>query len=785
MLEKFAQHVIRLRAWILLALGLGTAIMSWFAGHIAVRTEFSDLLPYNHPYVAVDKQFRKSFGSSNMVSIMVEVENGDIFSVEVLDAVKRITRGLERVDSVNPFQINSLAAKKVKEVRATNEGIDSRPLMWPNVPQTAAELDALKRAVVNNPLVYGRFVSHDLKAALITVDFYDSAINFSSVFGGINSLIDAERRPGLTFSVVGEPILYGWISSFLPETFAIFLATLVLVASILFLSSRSLRGTILPMLAGLVSAVWALGTARLLGYSFDPLVIVVAFLISARSVSHSVQVVSHFDYEARVNGANSREAARSSISELFKPGTLGVVVDAGGMLVVALTPIPLLEKVALIGCVWVLTISLTSVLLTPVLLSYVRDPRSHLLPFDISRPLNKVLDFCSALAVSRSRRWIVWTAASLFLISFAYSFKLTIGDASQGSPILHAESVYNQAATAINARFHGSDRMFIVASTEGTEAIKKPEVLAAMEDLQRFMEAQPEIGATVSAADVVPAMNRIVHEGNPRYQILPSDAAVAGELLYFFAAGTDASDTDQFVDPRFRNASITAFFTDRKGETIATAIGRIKHYLAEHKVPGLEFKLAGGIVGVTAAINEIILADQIQAIALALLVVVIGCLVAYRDAVAGIFFMVPVVMSNTITFGFMALTDIGMNINTLPVAALGIGLGVDYSFYIIDRIKEELPRTGGLAPAIREALRSSGRAVLVTGLTLCASVLVWTASSLKFQAEMGLLMGVWLFVSAIGALVVMPAMVVIFRPAFVVGRADGAEAGKPQGRLAA
>lgn len=776
-MERIAALIIRFRLPLLAAMIAASTVVAWFATQIQVRTDLADLLPRDHAYVAVDRAFRTSFGSANMVSVMLEVEEGTVFRADVLRAIQGITRDLEYVKGVNPFQINSLAARKMTEVRADDKGIESRPLMWPEAPQGAEAVAALQRAVVSNPLVFGRYVSADLKAALVTADFYENAVDHKAVFEQVAEIAERHRVPGVTAHVVGEPVLYGWVAQHLPETVAVFLATVLLTAIILFVTARSVRGTALPLLAGLASAVWALGFARMLGFSFDPLVVVVAFLISARSVSHSVQVVAHFDDRVLIDGLDPRKAAERTIVELFKPGTLGVLTDAGGIAIVALTPIPLLEKVAIIGCIWVATILVTSVLLTPILLSYVPAPVGFRLRADVTPLLDRLLDGCARLALGRRRGWVAAVAAAVFAGSFAYSFHLSIGDASAGSPILWPDSAYNRAAAAINAKFHGADRMFIVAAGNEPDAIKRPDVLRAMRDLQRFMEAQPEIGATVSIADLIPAINRTIHEGNPRYQDLPDDRMAIGEMLYFFGTGLDASDTALFFDAQYRNASITAFFTDRRGDTVATAIGRIKRYLAEHPVPGVEFRLAGGVVGNTAAINEIILADQIRSIALALLVVVACCLFAYRDAGSGIVFMVPVLLSNAVTFCLMAAVGIGMNINTLPVAALGIGLGVDYAFYVVDRMREEIARGRPLPAAVHASLRGSGRAVLITGVTLCLSVFVWAASSLKFQAEMGLLMGVWLMVSATAALVLMPALVVIFKPEFVVGvrpQADGA-----------
>ncbi len=180
-------------------------------------------------------------------------------------------------------------------------------------------------------------------------------------------------------------------------------------------------------------------------------------------------------------------------------------------------------------------------------------------------------------------------------------------------------------------------------------------------------------------------------------------------------------------------------------------------------------KLFGGVLGIIAAVNEILLGDQIEATALAFLVVVICCLVVYRSSVSGIFFIIPVLISNVVTFAFMAWQGIGMSISTLPVVALGIGLGVDYAFYIVDSMKEYLEKNPKADPldAVLQSLGSAGRGVLLTAFTLAAGVLFWSFSSLRFQAEMGMLIGLWLMVSALTSLFVMPSLALVFKPQFI------------------
>lgn len=767
-----ANWLLRYRLYVVALIAITTLGLSYSAFRIEVKTVFQDLLPTSHPYVEVHEEFKNTFGSSNLVTIMVEVENGTIVQPEVLEVVSKITRDLQRLSAVNPFQIVSLASKKLKEVKASSTGIETLPIMWPEVPQTEAELQALKEKILRNPLVYGPYVSPDLKATLITVDFFERQLDYETVFSEIRELIATFNKEGIRIRVVGNPLLYGWVDHYLPETINLVASSLLLVVVLLFALTRTWRGTTMPLISGFVSAIWAIGLSNLIGIHFDPLVIVIAMLITARAVSHSVQIITRYNEEVELIESGSESsvvAAQVTLKELIRPGLLGIATDAFCVAVVAISPIPLLQKLALLAVVWVGTVAVSSVILTPVLLSWIKHPHGYAHPFNVNWLLHRALDLCFRIVVSRIRYVVVGWTVVVFVACGYYATFLKVGDANPGSPILWPDSQYNLDSKAINESFQGADQMFVVVASGERDGIKRPEALASMQKFQRFIELQPEVGGTLSLADILPAVNRTLREGNPRYEELGETQYVNGELLYMFETNAEPGDLDRYVDTERSNGSISLFFRDRQGETIRTAMSRVKEFVAENPLENGEYRLAGGLIGVTAAVNEVILSGQLQSIALALLILVILCTIVYRSSIAGIFFMVPVVLSNTITFSFMVFKDIGMNINTVPVAALGIGLGVDYALYICDRIRQELNSGASDLQAIERALHSAGKGVIITAFVLISSVLVFYQSSLRFQAEMGLLVALWLAVSAFTALFVMPALVYIFKPAFIYG----------------
>lgn len=779
-IDRIADFCIERRRLVVTFIGLVTVVFASFAVRIPIKTVFEDLLPSKHPYVQVHEQFKEKFGGSNIVTIMVTAKQGDIFQLPVLEKVRNITLGLTQIPAVNQFQIVSLATKKLKEVRSSTEGIESKPLMWPDLPRSQAEVDDLREKVLRNNLVYGLYVSSDLRSTLITVDFFDRSVDYGVVFSSVQALVGKYRDATVDISLAGDPILFGWVNYYFPETLALIGLTLLVVGVLLFALNRTWRGTLYPYIAGLISAVWSLGICDMIGIHFDPLVAVVAMLITARAVSHSVQIVTRFQEEVEALAAArgdpdpgadiSRIAAKTTLAELFRPGILGILVDAACVLVVALSPIPILQKLALMAMIWLLTIGMSACILTPVLLSWTPRPLRYALAFDLETLLLRpFLRLCWQVTVTRWRNAVMVGTAIVFVVSFYFSLHIKIGDANPGSPILQPQAVYNQDSAYINRQFPGADRMFVVIQGKERDTVKKNDVLVSMTQFQRFMESQPEIGGTVSLADALPAINSILREGNPRYLELGDTQEVNGELLYLLDSVSDPGDLDRYVDKFAQNGAVTLFFRDRKGETIRTAVARVNEFVDTHPLPDAQYKLAGGLIGVLAAANEVILKHQIEAIAFSLLILVLMCTWTYRSTVAGMFFMVPVIISNTVTFSVMAWQDIGMNINTVPVAALGIGLGVDYALYICDRIRHELIHHPVHDPdrAVQVAINSAGRGVLVTAIVLIISILVWSFSSLRFQAEMGFLIAIWLGVSAFSALFVMPALAYFFKPKFI------------------
>jgi len=303
LIEVVCEFTIRNRLAFLIVLGSMTlALGIVVAPQTKIESYFPDLLPQDHPYIKINEKYKETFGGSNMITIMMEAKEGNIFTTPFLQKIKNLQFNMREVPGVNQFQVISIAGRKLKMVKASTAGVETRPFMdketyraGEGVPQTQKELDQLRDAILTSRTVYGTYVAKDLRSVLITVDFIDRLLEYTPAFNKINEVLDRERDDTVRIRVVGEPMLYGWVHYYFPETMTIFMLTWAALLTFLFLVMRTWRGTLLPLLSGFVSGTWALGIVALMGFNFDPLVIVVAFLLTATAISHSLQLTVRFD----------------------------------------------------------------------------------------------------------------------------------------------------------------------------------------------------------------------------------------------------------------------------------------------------------------------------------------------------------------------------------------------------------------------------------------------------------------------------------------------------------
>lgn len=757
-----------------LILGLLLAITVFFALQIPgvkMYSDFSDLLPQEHPYIKLHNDIRDTFGGANVVVVGIEVEEGTIFNNDVLSLIHRLTQAVDSLPAINHNLVTSLTHRTSRKTWLSEEGsIVSEPYYDPTKKPilNEAEMAEMRDAVLANPRVFGLMVSPDLKSALIKGQLNEGALDYEKTFEQIQAFRAREQIPGVKVHVTGQPMLVGWVYTYIKQIIQIFMFTLAFMFVLLMVYFRRLYGVLIPMLGIVISSIWGIGILSLLGYNLDPLTLVIPFLISARAMSHGIQLVERY-YDEFVICGNGQQAARSTFDSLFRPGSLGVISDAVGLLLISLGSIPINTKLSYYASLWALCVILNVLVFVPMLLSVLPQPkRAGIRHGWIRRFLPKIGAF---VANPKSARKILLATVALFVVGGVFSTSVQIGEAEPGSPLLYPDHDYNVSSAAINTSFPGSEELYIIARTEEKGGLKKPEVIKALEDFQNYMLDDPDLGGAKGLPDLVKQVNRLLHNNDPRYAQVPHDEYYVGGLMFAYMASSPIPGAlKEFVNPEETEANMVFYYKDHQGETIRRAIHMIKSWVDEkgNAVEGLSFHLAGGIIGVTAAINEAVFKTNAIVVPSVLVLIFLFVTFFYGSLHAGWLMFLAMSFATILSYGYMGYMNIGINVNTVPIIAVGIGVGIDYSIYIMDRIREEILKTNSLQEAVIRAISTTGLAVCVTAGALILGVVMWVfLSDLRFQSDAALLLVVMLVFNMVASLFVVPSWITIFKPKFI------------------
>jgi uncharacterized protein len=766
---------------VLAAIGSITIFFALALPKLRIYSDFADLLPQRHPYIQTYNRIKENFGGANTIVMVVEVKDGTIFNDATLRVINRATQSIDSLPSVNHNLVSSLTHRTVRKVRlAPDGGMSSRPYYdASNATHTSAELEKLKGDVIADPQVFGLFVSPDLKAALIRAQLNESDLDYSKTFSALQLIRHDIESSGHRVYVTGNPVLTGWVYTYLNQILGILACTLALLSTLLVLYFRRLYGVALPLLGIGLSSIWGLGFMALMGINLEPLSLPIPFLIAARATSHGVQLVARY-YEELAATANAKRAARNALDALFRPGSLAIIVDALGITALMLGTAPFNHKLGLGAGFWALSVIFTVHFMVPLALTVLPQPK---------RIENKNQNIRAALGrmmartggTDRGARAILGLALLALLTGSVFMARVQLGESEPGSPLLRRDHDYNLSTAAINSRFPGSEELHVVFRTDAAEGIKRPEILTAIERFQARMMTDPQLGGSKSLPTVVRVVNRLLHNDDPRWMQIPDKAGDIGGLMFAYLASSPIPGAlKEFVNPQENEADAVFFYKDHRAETIDRVVAMAESGAREieRDVPGLHAEIGGGILGVTAAANQALHRDHLIIIPTVIMISFLLVMMYYSSLHAGWLMILPMLFSTAMTYAYMGAAHIGINVNTVPVIAVGVGVGIDYAVYFMDRIREEMARIRDIHQAVIRAVATTGYAVSFTAVTLVAGVAMWIfLSDLRFQSDAALLLSFMLVVNAIAAMLIVPAWCVTFRPHFVMAThldADGA-----------
>ena len=740
--------------------------LGWQAMGLRVQASFEKMIPQTHPYVLNYMENAQSLrGLGNSLRIAVENKKGDIYDPEYLNVLKKINDELFLMPGVDRAFLKSLWTPNVRWTQVTEEGFEGGQVMPERYDGSAAADKALRRNVAAAGLL-GNLISNDSRSSMVFVPLLEKDLNgqpldYTELSRNLESKVRALSDDKVEVHIIGFAKLAGDLIEGLLRVATYFVLAAVIAGLLIFWYTRCVRSTLLVLVCSLIAVVWQMGIIYLLGFSIDPYSILVPFLVFAIGVSHGAQKMNGIMQDVG-RGFDKYVAARFTFRRLFVAGITALLADAVGFAVLMLIDIPVIRDLALSASIGVAVLIFTNLILLPVLLSYVGVSQSAAarsiadeLPANenrkgVSSSIFKFLDDCTErpLATIVILISVVLGAAGLVIGS-----KLQIGDLDPGAPELRSDSRYNQDNAFITKNFGLSSDQFAIIVKTPPAGVGTYETLIEMDRLEQRLQEIDGVQATVSAASLARLYTSGNNEGNPKWLTINRNPAVISDAVNLVSvANAELINQDRSIAP------VIAYLKDHKASTLRDVSRVAEEFSADHSAEGRSFLLAAGSAGIDAATNSVVEKANRQMLALVFLAVALLCLITFRSWRAVLVAIIPLALTTILCEALMVLLGMGVKVATLPVIALGVGIGVDYALYLLS-VQLAGQRAGlPLKQAYRNAVRFTGKVVALIGVTLAAGVITWAWSPIKFQADMGILLTFMFLLNMIGALVLIPAL---------------------------
>jgi predicted RND superfamily exporter protein len=762
-LEALIQKVSNLvfnhrKAW-LAVFAVLTLLFAASASRLVVDAGFNKMVPLEHPYMKQYREYQKDFGSANRVAIALVQKDGDIFNKEYMQKLKGLTDDIFLLNGVDRPSVKSLFTPNTRFIEVIEEGFAGGNVIPATFQGTDADLVTVRGNIQKSTEV-GRSVANDYTGALVSAALLEvdpqtgKRLNYFEVAGRLEELRAKYASDKHGVHIIGFAKAIGDIRDGARGVITFFGIAFVITLALMLWFVKDLKLTLVAIVAAMMPVLWLLGTLPILGFGIDPLSILVPFLIFSIGVSHAVQMTKTWEREV-VSGVDSLVAAKRSFAKLFIPGTLALLTNVLGFAVIMLIPIDIVRELGITASLGVGWMIVTNKMLLPILLSHVK-----MSPHAVTREAfqegrtERLWHTVSGFVERKRAVWIIGIAAVIGVGGILQAHKLKVGDYGIGVPELRPESRYNLDNDKIVEKFAiGVNTLGVVAQTKGVQgACTNYDVMSVIERFDWYMQNVPGTQSVISLPGLGKMVNAGFNEGNLKWRQLPRDAQVMAQSV------TPIDTATGLLNPDCSAMQVLINTTDQQGETIARLVREVKAFSAANPSDKVELRLATGNVGVMAATNEAV--DKARwemnfAIFGALLVM---CMVTFRSLRATLCILIPLALVSILCEALMPTLGIGLKVSTLPVIALGVGVGVDYGIYLYDRIEVHLEEGKPLQAAFFEALNERGTAMVFTAVTMTIGVGTWALSALKFQADMGILLAFMFFLNMLGALFLLPAL---------------------------
>ncbi|MCV2884147.1 MMPL family transporter [Aestuariibacter sp. AA17] len=751
--------IFRHRVIVIVLFVLATVLLAYKSSQLKLDAGFTKNIPLNHEYMQNYMKHRADFGGANSILVSVCDRDGNIYNQQFFDTLKDVHDQLFFINGVDRSLVNSLFSSSTRFTEIVEGGFSGGPVIPANFNSSQPSALKLVSENVDKAGIVGRMVSDDFQCAMVSAQLLDLDPETGEQLNTLDLAKELENQLRGKFEnektsihIIGFTKMIGDVADGAKDVVLFFAIALAITAVMVYFFSHSIMLTVLPLLCSVIAVVWQMGLLTMLGFGLDPMSILVPFLVFAIGVSHGVQMINAVG-KRTMEGMEPKVAAQMAFRALLIPGGVALLSDTVGFMTLLVIDIGIIRELAITASIGVAVIILTNLILLPVLMSYAKfDEKYRRKVAEKEAFGNRIWEAVSQCASQRYDYKIILVVAVLFAFGWYQSKQMKIGDLHAGAPALHETSRYNQDTFLITDKYAISVDYMSILVEATPEACTSYDAMNAIDELQWRMENVKGVQSAVSLASVAKLVNAGYNEGNPKWRVLPRNQQTLVQAISRIPTSSGLLNNDCSVMP------IILFMEDHKAETISRVVDAVKSFRQEFEKDDLQFKLASGPVGVMAAKNEAVSAAQDPMMLYVFGAVILLCLLSFRSLRATLSVVIPLYVVSVLAQALMTYLEIGLTVSTLPVIALGVGIGVDYGIYILSTMSVKLKSGMPCQEAYLDALKERGSAVLFTGITLAVGVSTWVFSSLKFQMDMGILLTFMFVVNMLGAIVVLPAL---------------------------
>ncbi|WP_250504225.1 MMPL family transporter [Caballeronia sp. AZ7_KS35] len=749
------------RLFVIIACVLITACLGFQATRTEVNASFEKMLPQSQTYIKNYLSNRQSLASlGNSIRVSIESRNGNIYDPGYLQTLQKINDALYLMPGVDRPFLRSLWTPAVRWTEFTEDGFKGGPVMPADFDGSPAALNQLAGNVAKAGLI-GSLVANDQRSTTIFVPLLDrnpetgKALDYAALSHYLDQHVLKYENGSTTIHIVGFARLVGEMIDGLTKVMRFFAVAALMAAGVILFYTRCMRSTLLVLACSLTAVIWQLGLVHLLGFVIDPYSVLVPFLVFAIGVSHGAQKMNGIMLDVG-EGTHRYVAARYTFRRLFLAGFTALMADVVSFAVLVVIDVPVIRELAIIASMGVGVLIVTNLVLLPVLLSYFGVSRSAGKRAVAKSSARRSIFNVERLACFTQRRYAVGAilvAACLGIGAYGISTRLKIGDLDSGAPELRADSRYNKDNAFFVNHYGLSSDQFVVIVKTASGGVGSYQTLIEEDRLAHELRALPYVQTVSSAAQLVRADTPGNYEGSPKWLTINRDPAVLAQALNM------VSDSNpELVNKDWSVGTVIAYLTDHRAETLNGAVDAVEQFTARHNNGNVQFLLAAGSAGIEAATNITVEKANRSMMYLVYTAVIVLCFITFRNWRAVIVAIIPLALTSVMCEALMVLLGIGVKVATLPVIALGVGIGVDYALYLLS-VQLAQQRAGvPLEDAYAYAVGFTGRVVALVGITLAAGVVTWVWSPIKFQADMGILLTFMFIWNMLGALILIPAL---------------------------